>query len=283
MIRLRIRGNTIKLQKHTFVIALGTLSSLGLLFPIIASAQGALSQAFTTTDSSLVAGTLVDLKSGTENAVEKATSSNASQLLGVAASDPLIALGSGTQEAKIVTSGLTPTLVSDINGTVKVGDKITASPIQGVGMKAGTSTEIVGTAESNLSDSSTESEQVKDKNGVVTNVKVGIIAVQVNVSYYVVAPNKLNGIVPTFLVNVGSSIAGKDVSPLRVLIGFCSLLVGFIVAGIMLQAGVRSGIISLGRNPLASGILRRSLLDVLVTSLGLLSITVIAFYLILTS
>jgi hypothetical protein len=107
--------------------------------------------------------------------------------------------------------------------------------------------------------------------------------VQVNVSYYAAPKDKLNGIVPTFLVNAGSSIAGKDLSPLRVLIGFSSLLVGFVVTGIMLQAAVRSGIISIGRNPLAHASLRRSLLDVLVTSVGVLLVTVIAFYLILTS
>jgi hypothetical protein len=251
--------------------------------PAAVSALGALSQAFITSDSSLAAGTLVDLKSGTANAVEKASSSNAPQLLGITASDPLIALGSNTKRAQVVVSGLTPALVSDINGSVKVGDKITASPIQGVGMKAGTSTEIVGTAESNLTDSDTSTQQIKDKSGKVTSVKIGLVAVQVNVSYYAMQQNKLNDIVPSFLVNVGSSIAGKDISPLRVLIGFSSLLVGFLVAGVMLQAGVRSGIISMGRNPLASRILRRSLLDVLVTSLGVLSIACVVFYLVLTS
>lgn len=251
--------------------------------PAAASALGALAQSFTTTDKSLVAGTLVDLKAGTADTVEKAASDRTTQLLGVAASNPLVALGGGSQQVQIVVSGLTPTLVSNINGDIKVGDKITASPLQGVGMKAGTSTEIVGTAESNLDDSATTTQQVKDKNGKITSVKIGVIEVQVNVSYYNMPQNKLDNIVPSFLVNVGSSIAGKNVSPIRVLIAFASLIMGFLIAGIMLQAGVRSGIISLGRNPLAGGILRRSLVDVLLTSIGLLSIAVIVFYLVLSS
>ena len=150
-------------------------------------------------------------------------------------------------------------------------------------MKAIDSTEIVGTAESNLSDSTTSNQAVTDKNGKQTTVKVGLVAVQVNVSYYAAPQNRLDAVVPTFLVNTGSSIAGKDISPLRVLIGFSALLVGFIVAGVMLQAGVRAGVISLGRNPLAGSLLRRSLLDVLITSLGLLAIAIVAFYLILTA
>jgi hypothetical protein len=103
----------------------------------------------------------------------------------------------------------------------------------------------------------------------------------VNVSYYAVPQDKLSAIVPTFLVNLGSSIAGKDLSPLRVLMGFGALIMGFIIAGVMLQTAVRSGLISLGRNPLAHGILRRGLLDVVVTSIGILLITIAAFYLIL--
>lgn len=226
---------------------------------------------------------MVDLKTGTANAVEKAESSRAPQLLGVIASTPLIALGSSAKQAQVVVSGLTPTLVSDINGDVKVGDKITASPIQGIGMKADTSTEVIGTAESNLDDSVIATKEIKDDTGAMSSVKIGIIAVQVNVSYFAMPQNKINNLIPPFLVNIASAIAGKQISPMRVLIGFCSLLVGFIVAGVMLQSGVRASIISLGRNPLAGKILRRSLIDVLLTSLGLLAIASIAFFLILTT
>jgi len=215
--------------------------------------------------------------------VQKSTPGHESLLLGVTASRPLVSLGSGKQQAQVVVSGLTPTLVSDINGDIKIGDKITVSPLEGIGMKAMQSVETVGTAESSLSSSQTTTQTVTDKNGKSVQVKVGLVSVQVDVAYYQASQSKLSGFVPSFLVNVGSSIAGKDISPLRVLVGFCSLLLGFVIAGVTLQAGVRAGIISLGRNPLASGILRRSLLDVLATSLGLLAITAMAFYLILTS
>ena len=223
------------------------------------------------------------METGTANTVERATSSHAPQLLGVIASSPLIALGGKEKQAQVVVSGITPTLVSDINGDIKVGDKITASPVQGVGMKADTSTEIIGTAESNLTSSVIATKDIKDDNGKATSIKIGIIAVQVNVSYYAMPQSKINNLIPPFLVNLASAIAGRQISPMRVLVSFCCLFVGFIVAGIMLQAGVRSGIISLGRNPLAGKVLRRSLIDVLLTSLGLLTLTLMAFYLILTT
>lgn len=248
-----------------------------------AGALGALAQSFTTTDNSLVAGTIVSLTSKDANVVQKATPARASLLLGVTADRPLVSLGGSQQQAQVVVSGLTSTLVSNINGNIKIGDKIAISPLEGIGMKAIASAETVGTAQSNLSDSKITTQTITDNSGKQVQVKVGLVSVQVNVSYSAASQSKLDAFVPTFLVNVGSSIAGKDISPLRVLIGFFSLLIGFVVAGVMLQAGVRAGIISLGRNPLASGILRRSLLDVLATSLGLLAISAMAFYLILTS
>ena len=253
-----------------------------MLLTMAVHASGALSQGFTTSDTSLSTGTLVVLRDGAEGVVAKATSDHAQQLVGVITDKPLIGLTDGSQQVQVAVSGVTTTLVSDINGDIKIGDKITASPVEGVGMKALASTEIIGTATSNLKDSQTTTKSVTDVDGKKTSIHVGAISVQVNVSYYAAQQDRLSAIVPTFLVNVGSSIAGKDLSPLRVLIGFTGLLLGFIVAGIMLQAGVRSGIISLGRNPLAHKFLRRGLVDVMVTSVAVLLITVVMFYLILT-
>lgn len=222
------------------------------------------------------------IKSGSRGVVEKATSDNAAQLVGIIADKPLVALGD-SQQVQVVVSGLTPAIVSDINGDIKVGDKITSSPISGVGMKAKTATEVIGIAESNLKDSKTTSTTLTDTHGKKTAVNVGSVDIQVNISYYSPPHSTLDAIVPTFLLNLGSSIAGKDLPPLRVLIGFSFLFVGFAIAGIMLQAGVRSGIISLGRNPLAHSLLRRGLLDVLITSVAVVLITALAFYLVLTA
>lgn len=262
---------------------LGATSLIALSLPALASARGAISQGFTTTDSSLPAGSLVGIESTTGNAVAKATSDHAYAIIGVTADKPLLALSDGDQQVQVVVSGVTPVIVSDINGDIKAGDRITASPIQGVGMKAIRSTQVVGIAESPLSDSQTTKQTVTDKTGKVVSVKVGVIELQVNVSYYGAQDQKTNTAIPSFLLTASSAIAGKDVSPLRAVVGFGSLLIGFVLAGIMLQAAIRSGIISIGRNPLAQASVRRSLLDVLITSVGILLIAAAAFYLILTS
>jgi hypothetical protein len=251
--------------------------------PASAGAVGAIAQGFETTETVLPSGSLVGLKDSSVNVVEKATSARAYVMMGITADKPLIAIGGDAQQVQVVVSGLTTAIVSDINGDIKIGDRVTASPISGVGMKAQESTQVVGIAETNLSSSKTTTERVTDKQGKSTDVKIGTVTVQVNVSYYAAPTKKLDSLVPAFIINAGSSIAGKDVSPLRALIGFSALLIGFVLAAIMLQAAIRSGIISLGRNPLAHASVRRSLVDVLVTSVGVLLVTALAFYLILSA
>ena len=276
----RLHSATTQARLRLLLAGISSAAVLAAAAP--AGAAGALSQGFTTNDPSLAPGSLVILHGGRSSTAEKATSDHVSQLIGVIGDKPLLAVSDGTQQVQVVTSGVTLAAVSDINGAVKIGDKITASPLEGVGMKALTSTEIVGTAETNLSASKgIITKTITDLNGKATTVHIGTIQVQVNVSYYAVPQDRISAIVPTFLVNLGSSIAGKDLSPLRVLIGFSALIVGFVIAGIMLQTAVRSGIISLGRNPLAHGILRRGLIDVMVTSVAVLLITIATFYLIL--
>ncbi len=248
-----------------------------------ASASGALSQGFTTDSATLSSGSLAVLQPDQQNKVSPATSDQATQLVGVTANKSLVELGDGTKEIQVVVSGQTSALVSDINGDIKVGDKITASPVSGVGMKATNSTEVVGTAQSNFNSSNaTKSSIITDKSGNKKLLHIGRVTVQVNVSYYAVSQDKFSSIVPAFLVSSGSAIAGKDVSPVRILIGFTCLLIGFLVGGVILQAAVRSGIISLGRNPLAQNTLRRGLIDVMIMTTGLLILTIIVFYLILT-
>ena len=258
-----------------------TAIAAALFLPLSAAALTAISQGFTTDDTDLPAGSVVSLELSQKNKVRAATSDSTPQLLGVTATQPLVELGSDAKKIQVVVSGEASVIVSDINGEIKAGDKITTSPLSGIGMKAVEPTQIVGTAQSGLTSSQATSRTVKDKLGKQKEVHIGVVSIQVNVSYFSGTQSALNSVVPGFLVDVGSSIAGKDVSPLRILFGFSFLLLGLLVAGVILQEAVRSGIISLGRNPLAHQTLRRGLLDVLVSTLGLVIVTAIVFYLIL--
>ena len=248
------------------------------------SVQGAssIAQGFKTDDPGIVSGALVSLKSGTANTVELATAENVDRILGVAGEDSLIELSSGVGTVKVVTTGEAAVLVSDINGDVRTGDKITASPISGVGMRALTSTLVIGTAQANLADAETETRTITDKSGKKQTVKIGAVPVQVDKVFYE-APQDQNSFVPPVLQDFANNLAGRSVSPVRVMIAGFLIAFVFATVVVLLYSSIRSSIISIGRNPLSENAVHKSLLQVGITVFGVMAFTVIVVYLILTT
>jgi len=113
-------------------------------------------------------------------------------------------------------------LVSDINGSVMAGDQITASPINGVGMKATDSAKVVGIAQDNLAGSQDSKQSYTDKKGHKHSVLLGQVPIIVNVSYYFKQPVKT--LIPTALQNVANALAGKPVNSLPISLASVSLL-----------------------------------------------------------
>ena len=222
------------------------------------------------------------LKPNTKDIVVPAVSAQRYQLLGIVADQPLIALNDGSSQVQIVVSGSTEALVSTINGPIEAGDKITASPISGVGMKATDSGQIVGTAQTGLSGNAT-TQTVTDKSGKKHTVKVGTVTLQVSVGYYAgqIDQGKLASVLPPGLLSAANNIAGQEVSALRVLIGLLALIIGFIIVANMLQASIRGSMTAMGRNPLAKQAIRRDLIDICLTALGILVLTIIIVYLVI--
>ncbi|HSW98765.1 MAG TPA: hypothetical protein VLF71_02925 [Candidatus Saccharimonadales bacterium] len=248
------------------------------------SAQGvsSIAQGFRTSDAGVVSGALVSLKEGVANTVELGTPDNSQNLIGVAGSKSLIELSSGTGSVQVVTNGTTQALVSDINGDVKTGDRVTASPIAGVGMKATSSGIVVGSAQANLSSATTSTQTVTNKRGKQVTVKIGTIPVQVDKVFYQ-APTDTVSFLPPVLSDFANSVAGHQVSPVRVVAAALLISLLFVAVTILLYSSVRSSIISIGRNPLSEQAVHKSLLEVGLTVVGVLVFTVIVVYLILTT
>lgn len=260
------------------------LSALPLL-PIHAQDNedaAAISQGFTTSETDIATGAVVSFTPNSQDSVQLSNTDRVTQIVGVVGNKPLIELSENGKEVQVVIGGTTQTLVSDINGDIKAGDKITASPINGVGMKAVDSSLVVGTAQSGLSKAKTTTKTVKDKQGNSVEVKVGLVPVQINVTYYV-APNEQKTFLPAFLQALANSVAGKDVSPVRVIVSSVVLVFGFVAIAVLLYSSTRSSIISIGRNPLSEGAVRKSLFEVGATALGILLVMLIAIYLVLTT
>jgi hypothetical protein len=262
-------------------LGVGLLLFLVTISTLRAEGASSIAQGFQTNDKNIVSGALVSLKTNTPNTVELSSSTNVDSLTGVAGTKSLIELSNGDSGIQVVTSGVTQTLVSDLNGSIKTGDKITASPIAGVGMRATTSTLVVGTAQANLSSVKTETRTITDKNGKKKDVKIGAVPVQIDKVFYE-APSDQNTFLPPALQSFANGVAGHNVSAVRVLIAALLVLFLFATVTILLYSAVRSSIISIGRNPLSENAVRKSLLEVGLTVVGVLAFTVIVIYLILT-
>lgn len=246
------------------------------------SAQGvsSIAQGFQTHDQNVVSGALVSLTAGSPNTVELSTPENLEQLIGIAGDQSLIELSNGSVGVQVVTNGSTLALVSDLNGTIKTGDKITVSPIAGVGMKATDSTLIIGTAQSDLSKAKTTTHTIKNKKGNEQTVKIGPVTVQVDKVFYE-APQDQASFLPPLLQDFANHISGRRVSPVRVLVAGLLVIFVFITVSTLIFAAVRSSIISIGRNPLSERAVQKSLIHVGLTILGILAFTAIVIYLIL--
>ncbi|MDQ3065349.1 MAG: hypothetical protein M3Q36_03720, partial [bacterium] len=76
-------------------------------------------------------------------------------------------------------------------------------------------------------------------------------------------------------------IAGKSLSPAKIYMSAGVFLIGTGIAFAILISGIRSSMISIGRNPLSKKSILRGLLQVIITSLIILIISVSAVYLLL--
>jgi len=224
-------------------------------------------------------GALVSTVSGHPDTVELATTDSASRLAGIVGNQTLLSLSNGTAQVQVVINGGTTVLVSDINGPVHAGDKVTASPIEGVGMFASGNEQVVGTAQSALDTQTASIQTVADRSGKNHNVHIGRVPLQVGVSYYQATAN---GFVPAALQNLADTIAGRPVSLIRLLACTLLLLLAFVSTAALLYTAVRSGLISIGRNPLAAGAIRRGLLQVGGAIILILVFALLASYIILT-
>lgn len=243
--------------------------------------SGAIAQGFQADSSNgeIVPGSLVSAKAGDPHGVQLATNDPSSHLIGVADKNPLVVISTGGTEVQVVIGGTTNVLVSDINGAIHVGDKIAASPINGVGMKATTDGQVIGTAQTDFDSSKANTQTVTDKKGENHTVHIGYLPLQVGIALFR-APS--SDFVPPFIQNIANSIAGRPVSLIRLLICGTLLLIGLVTAVVLVYGAVRSAMTSLGRNPLAASAIRKSMYQIVGVALAVLCGSIIACYVILS-
>ena len=231
-------------------------------------------------------GTIVQLTGVGTNTVEPVTQAKASQMYGVTV-DPedlplTISNSSLSNEVYVATTGTYDVLVSTQGGPIQSGTFISMSSIDGVGMAAGTAnTTVLGRAAQSFSgQGGVGAEQLKSSTGNTVNVTLGIIPVAIQIEHNPTKQStKVN--LPKELQRVGQAIAEKPISPVRTYLSIAISVTSMIMALIILYAGVKSGLISIGRNPLSKGHIFRGLLAVVMTSLIVLIVGLFAVYLLL--
>ncbi len=247
-----------------------------------ASAITPISQNYLTENPTPV-GSIVSLKDNAVDEVLASSSSTVDSIIGVviASGTALIELtGQSPTEVQVATSGIAQVLVSDINGEIKQGDHITASPISGVGMKATDNIRIVGVAQGDLGGAGTKTDLYRHSDGTEQEILLGQVPVLINVAYFFKEPDRT--LVPSAIQNVANALAGKSVSTLPIVLAAAVFLIMLIVVVSIIYSMIRSSIISVGRNPLSQSAIYRDLIQLSALVLGILAVGFAAIYLILT-
>ncbi|MFZ1820734.1 MAG: hypothetical protein WAU72_02900 [Acidimicrobiia bacterium] len=260
-------NNVKRLTIHVVLIA--TIFAILLMALVSAPAYGdnTTSQGYKS-DVKLASGTLVSSKANDNTYVEPSGVANRKRILGVVVgtNTSTIAFGGGENSAQIVNGGIVPVLVSDLNGQIKVGDPISVSPIGGTAMLADTKGKIIGTADQNFKDIDIVEKtkvEVTDINGKKKSVNVSLLNVQINIQDWSPTGGVRSNAFLDSTRDFVSNIAGKPVSDVQAFSTLIIAILALLISGIMLYSSVSSSVISIGRNPLSKGIVRRNLLYML--------------------
>lgn len=279
LLALRTLGPKCRVALLGAVFAVGAL----LLFAVPRVHSAAISEAYKSNDK-LVAGTLVILDDKAARTVNPATIERIDNLLGVviAPESALLNLSTSADSLQVATSGVAEILVSDDNGSIATGDRITASRIAGVGAKATQTGRVVGVAQADFNQDSkgAEDQNVKFPDGTEKTVKVGRIPLLIDITTYNAGGAEEKTAIPKFIQDIAEAIAGKKVPTGKLIAGIIIIVLALVSVTVLLYGAVHSSIISIGRNPLSRHSIQRSLIEVIFLAVAILIIAFGAVYVI---
>lgn len=219
-------------------------------------------------------GEIVALDKNASKAVIESPSSDTTKIYGVVVdpSDAPITLNSQSGQTYVATTGIYQVLVSTSNGAIKPGDYISMSPLNGIGARANNlQAMVLGQAESAFD----------GRSDVITtsgSAAIGRIYVNINVQKN---PLSTDTAVPSFLKRIANSLANKPVSVVRIYSSLVIFLVAAVAAVTVLWSGIRSSLISLGRNPLSRHTIFSGMYKVIFTGVGIFILGLAGVYLLL--
>jgi hypothetical protein len=174
-------------------------------------------------------------------------------------------------------------LVSNQNGSIGAGDPISVSAISGIGMKADTSqATILGRAVGTFDGKNNVASVAKLKTSKGAEIQAAIGSVQVDIG---VAKNPLlvtnSSGVPQFVQKAAISVVGKPINASQLYVSIAIMLAGFGITAALMYGGIQSGMMAIGRNPLAKQSIMRNMIQVVITGLLIFIGCLVAVYLVL--
>lgn len=258
-------------------ILTGVLAVSSVVVPASAIGNGGASVQGYAADRVFDYGTIVKLEGDSTNRVTIATQADMQNMFGVTvdpAALPVVLKNDALEnETFVAVSGTYNVLVSTQGGPISAGDQLTVSSINGVAMKAGTEeSTVLGRAGRGFDDESTAigKKTLADPESQTTKtVSIGSVPVTIEIQRN---PNEIStkANVPEFLERVGQAVAEKEVSPIRMYLSLAITAISLLAAIVVLYAGVRNGVISIGRNPMSKKSIFRALMETILTSVLIL-------------
>ncbi len=263
-------------------------SALGLLTLVFLTQVGPISAQTITqgynSDKPLQRATIVSLTEDDSLKVEAATLDNIDRLHGVVVGrgDATFLLTAEEEQVLVSTNGRFEAFVSNENGAIEPGDFITISRVSGIGMRAGEAEPtLIGKANGSFNgEEGVLSTTDITVGGATQQVAIGRIQIDIGVSGNpLYKPTKAN--VPGFLEKLAENIAQKPVSPSRIYLAMFVFFAAGVVAGVLLYSGIKSSVISVGRNPLSKKSITKSLMQIILTAVIILLLGIFGVYLLL--
>ena len=229
----------------------------------------------------IIAGSLVSLDNKSSGTVEQANTANSQNLIGVAVNgnQSIVSVNPAGGTVQVATEGTVSVLVSTVNGKIGIGNQISVSPFNGVGMKASAGSRTIGLAETsfNTETAGATTQQVTDKTGKKENITIGYVKLEIAIGTNS-SSSELSGI-----ENFAEALVGHPISVARIIISLIIATVALASIITLIYASIYGGIISIGRNPLAKYAVLRTLTSVLGMTVLIASVASATIFLLLES
>lgn len=274
-------------QKNTIGYRIGWLLGICAATVIIAgvyTAPGS-AQDFSsgyTSRSPVSAGMAVSLVPEQDKVVEPTHRENLDDVLGVvvSGSESLFTVTSEQSNVQVVTSGVTKMLVTDTNDTIRSGDYITASNVEGIGMRADDDHgKVIARARKDFAEADTRTVEVEEEEPRTVSVARIPVAIQIGGNP---EAKVTDSPLPGFLQGTANMLAGQPVSPARIVISLVIVAGGLVGSMVLLYGAVSSTIISIGRNPLSNKSIYAGLFRMVLIALMIVLISLVLGYGVIT-